>query len=180
MLKFKSPNLKFVTVLALVSIICTNGWASTVAAASVESMKALPNIIDSSGNTQQLLNRVTGNVYGSQTKNQIVREVVEQRTSKSKHFLLADGSYQAQISLKDVHYEDENGHWQDIKTDLIDEADLDVATVALSKASAKEVKQLAKDNKDKKSKNQLDRSQTSYRALQIPYDVKIPKQWKQG
>jgi len=110
----------------------------------------------------------------------VVREDELKRTSNSKHYLLADGSYQAVISGGDVHYEDENGEFQDINTSLVDEADLDLQVVPLSKEVATEIKLKSKEIQEKRKKNSLDRSETDFRALQVPFDVKLPKEFDKG
>ena len=47
-----------------------------------------------------------------------VVEVVEMRQENTKHFRLADGTYEAVIYPQAVHRKDENGVWQDIDNDL--------------------------------------------------------------
>jgi hypothetical protein len=47
-------------------------------------------------------------------------EVVERRTEVAKHWRMDDGSYQAVISSVPVHYQDSNGVWQNLYTDIID------------------------------------------------------------
>jgi hypothetical protein len=108
----------------------------------------------------------------------IVREVKEKRTKNSKDYLLEDGSYQSVISLGDVHYEDENGQLTDIQTNIIDEADLEEINVPLSKDSAVEVRGLIKEFKEKKIKK--NKSDSDFRALQVPFDVKLPKRFTKG
>lgn len=127
---------------------------------------------------------VINNTYGLQDEKNgdktVVREVKEKRTKNSKHFLLADGSYKAEISMGDIHYEDENGQLQDISTDLVDEGDLDLKNVPLSKEVATEAKLIAKDNKNKLENGQIDKTQTDFHALQVPFDVKLPKNFSKG
>lgn len=40
------------------------------------------------------------------------------RTATSKHFLLSDGSYRAQVYEAPIHFKDGSGEWQDIDIDL--------------------------------------------------------------
>ncbi len=94
---------------------------------------------------------------GNSSDQSVVREVKEKRSKNSKHYQLADGSYKAVISMTDVHYEDETGELQDIKTDLIDEADIDLVDVPLSKESAREAKLIKNENKEKRKNNQIDK-----------------------
>jgi YD repeat-containing protein len=55
----------------------------------------------------------------------IVKEIVEKREKNVKHFLKDDGTYEAVIYPKPVHYFD-NGKWQDIDNSLIEIVDTDV------------------------------------------------------
>ncbi|WP_168123967.1 DNRLRE domain-containing protein [Paenibacillus sp. HB172176] len=110
----------------------------------------------------------------------VVKELKEKRTSNSKHYLMSDGSIQATIFMDNVNYEDENGDYQEINVQLIDEADLDFMNVPLSKVSSSEIKNVMKANKNKRSIGKMDKSSTYFRALQVPFDVKIPKQFDKG
>ncbi len=49
----------------------------------------------------------------------LVRELVEKRTEDSTHWLYSDGSVRAEISQAPVRFEDEDGQWRDISTDLV-------------------------------------------------------------
>ncbi len=55
----------------------------------------------------------------NETSPTVVREDKSRRTENSKHFLLSDGTYRADISAGAVHYEDAVGEWQDIDTTLM-------------------------------------------------------------
>lgn len=127
-------------------------------------------------------NPVTTNVYIQQMglRKDVVHEVIEKRTRNSKHYLLADGSYKAIISFGDLHYEDENGQWQDIQTQLVDEADLLTERGPISKESASEVNSVKQDLFKKLKDNKIDRNQTSFRSPHLPYNAILPKRYNKG
>ncbi|MFD2614214.1 DNRLRE domain-containing protein [Paenibacillus gansuensis] len=104
----------------------------------------------------------------------IIKELVENRTSNSKVYLKEDGSYKAVITATPQHYEDSNGQFQDINLKLIDEADIDTTRPITSKQF------ILANQREGVTKLSKDRNVTSYRALQIPYDVKIPKDYSKG
>ncbi len=54
------------------------------------------------------------------TYNGVTYEETSMREETVKHFRLADGSYVAAQYGAPVHYEDENGEWQDINNSLVD------------------------------------------------------------
>lgn len=111
----------------------------------------------------------------------VIREAVELRTSSSKFYELSDGkTLIAEISLGYQHYEDENGEMRDIHTELVDEADFDLIKSPVSQELTAEVNEIANENEELKKENRLDKSKTNYRALQIPFDVTIPKDIKDG
>ncbi|WP_246070556.1 DNRLRE domain-containing protein [Paenibacillus kobensis] len=112
----------------------------------------------------------------------VVGENIKKRTSHTKHYLMSDGSYKAVISSNDVHYTDENGAFQDIDTSLTDEADLDLIPDqgSVSADSAADFKSIVKKNKENRKLKSLDKSDTNYRALRVPYDVSIPKNIQKG
>lgn len=104
-----------------------------------------------------------------------VRELPQERTATSKHYLIKDGSYQAVISLDQQHYEDENGEFQDIVPFLIDEADMDLFSGKTSKESAGQINQLKAASKLQQQSKQVQNKHTFYRAPQVPFDVRLPK-----
>ena len=59
----------------------------------------------------------------------VVREIVSERDAYSRHYLLSDGTYEARISQNPVNYQDEQGAWKAIDTDLVyDSVNHDYAT----------------------------------------------------
>ncbi len=46
-------------------------------------------------------------------------EIIEKRTENSKHFLMPDGSYKAEIYASPIHYKDEEGKWKEFRNNLI-------------------------------------------------------------
>lgn len=52
----------------------------------------------------------------------VVSEVVSKREASVKHFLMSDGSYMAVQYPAPIHYEDDNGYWQEIDNTLQYEA----------------------------------------------------------
>ena len=55
---------------------------------------------------------------GSDTEVYVLGEVTENRTETSKTFRMSDGSYVAADYGKPIHFEDENGIWQDYDNTL--------------------------------------------------------------
>jgi hypothetical protein len=53
-----------------------------------------------------------------------VRELTERRSAYAQHFLMSDGTYQAKISTKPLFYQDDQGSWQPIRTELTPSAEL--------------------------------------------------------
>lgn len=107
-----------------------------------------------------------------------VKEIKEKRTSNTKFFQMDDGTMQAEIASNYVHYETEEGTYEDIKTKLVDEEDIDKLTIPLSKDIAVEAKAL-KELKSE-AKKEKDKIETSFRAVQVPFDIKLPKKFKKG
>lgn len=109
----------------------------------------------------------------------IVKEVKEKRTHNAKHFLMDDGSMKAEIHEGNVHYQDEANNWEEINTALVDEADIDVTAMKVSKDMAREAKEITNNNKAKAKKG-IDRSQTNFRSIKVPFDTVIPKDYSKG
>lgn len=107
-----------------------------------------------------------------------VSEIINQRTDRSKNYKLSDGSFQAVISSDVLHYIDENGKYQDINTTLIDEANINSIEIPMSQEVAIDIKSKRKDLIQKDS--DYIKNNTSYRSLQIPFDVNIPKRLDKG
>jgi hypothetical protein len=127
---------------------------------------------------------VTQQVYAEPTPDQallsgpsgILREDTAKRTRNSKTYVTKDGSFQTIVSLTDYHYEDTAGNWQDIQLALTDEADMANTALPLSQDASRAVLQL-------KQKGQLaaqSRKETSYKALQVPFDLTLPKTFTKG
>ncbi|EFM08671.1 hypothetical protein PaecuDRAFT_4465 [Paenibacillus curdlanolyticus YK9] len=110
----------------------------------------------------------------------VVREATGFRNANSRHYQLSDGSYLASITLSDQNYMDDAGTWQPIQTRLIDEADIDNMNIPLSQASSAELKTIMNTNKELRKAKKIDKSNTDYRAPQVPFDVKIPKKINKG
>jgi|GEM_PF-2615067 len=109
-----------------------------------------------------------------------VREITEKRTRNAKHYLMDDGTIQAVIYSGDVHYEDMNGNFQEIRTSLVDEADLADLHVPMSRKTGADIQAMAKGNLMQRQATRIDRSKTHFRAVQVPFDVNIPKQFTEG
>ncbi|QYR19151.1 hypothetical protein KZ483_14360 [Paenibacillus sp. sptzw28] len=75
---------------------------------------------------------------------------------------------------------DDTGKWQPISTELIDEADLDLVHIPFSQVSSDDMKMIALKNKEIRKNKAIDRTETNYRAPQVPFDVKIPKKFDSG
>jgi hypothetical protein len=110
----------------------------------------------------------------------VKREAVELRTENSNHYELSDGSYVAEISLKPISFQDENGKWRDINTNLTDEADMDLINIPISKDAISSIKQITEENKENRKFNKINRIKTNFRALQVPFDLVIPKKYSEG
>lgn len=112
--------------------------------------------------------------------NKRTKELVDKRTANSKHFLMADGSEQAVITIEQQHFKDQNGLWQDIVPMLIDEADIQDTDGLISSEIVEDVKKIRNKNKEFMRQNRLNRNETSYRALQVPYNISLSKNFQQG
>ncbi|NEW08354.1 DNRLRE domain-containing protein [Paenibacillus sp. SYP-B3998] len=130
--------------------------------------------------SQSLLDGMLGKETNVQSNKKVIREVKEKRTSNSKHYLLEDGSYQAVIGREDVHYEDENGQLQDIQIDLTDEAEIDKSITSFSKESSGKVKSLIQDGMKRSLAKKVDKDETAYRPLHVPFQAELPKKYNKG
>lgn len=108
-----------------------------------------------------------------------VKEIIEKRTFNTKHFLMDDGTMKAEIHQGNLHYQDEANNWEEINTALVDEADIDVTAMKVSKDIAREAKEITSNNKAKAKKG-IDRSQTNFRSVKVPFDTLIPKDYSKG
>lgn len=114
------------------------------------------------------------------TQNFRVGEMLNKRTRNSKTWINFDGSYTTEIYPYDIHYQDENGNWHNINTDLYDEADLDQVDFPVAKEGA-DVFRIMKDAAQRmKKRNILDRDMMDYQGLKVPFDCRIPKNFKRG
>ncbi|MBW7475810.1 DNRLRE domain-containing protein [Paenibacillus oenotherae] len=109
----------------------------------------------------------------------VVKEMTEKRTFNTKHFLMDDGTMRAEIHQGNLHFQDETHNWQEINTALIDEADIDITAMKVSKDIAKEAREITNNNKAKVKKG-VDRSQTNFRSIKVPFDTVIPKDYSKG
>jgi hypothetical protein len=109
-----------------------------------------------------------------------VGEMLNKRTRNSKTWINFDGSYTTEIYSGPVHFEDEEGNLHNINTDLFDEADLDVYDGPVEKHGAKRFKEAREKAKEEKKKNKLNRDLFDYQGLQVPFDVRIPRNFKRG
>jgi hypothetical protein len=114
------------------------------------------------------------------TQNFRVGEMLNKRTRNSKTWINFDGSYTTEIYNGDVHYQDENGNWHNINTDLYDEADLDQVDFPVAKEGAEEFRIMKTACSNMKKKNILDRDMMDYQGLKAPFDCRIPKNFKRG
>ncbi|CAH1217442.1 hypothetical protein PAECIP111893_04279 [Paenibacillus plantiphilus] len=108
-----------------------------------------------------------------------VKEMKEKRTHNAKHFLMDDGTMRAEIHQENLHYQDEANNWEEINTALVDEADIDVTAMKVSKDIAREAKEITNNNKAKAKKG-IDRNQTNFRSVKVPFDTVIPKDYSKG
>ncbi|MBW7477661.1 DNRLRE domain-containing protein [Paenibacillus oenotherae] len=109
----------------------------------------------------------------------VVKELKEKRDYNTKHYLLEDGTMKAEVYQGNAHYLDALNNWEDIDSTLIDEVDIDTSKMKVSKEIASEAKAISNTNKAKKAKS-IDRSQTNFRALHVPFNVTIPKDYRKG
>ncbi|MGG3737529.1 DNRLRE domain-containing protein [Aeribacillus pallidus] len=109
-----------------------------------------------------------------------VGEMLNKRTRNSKTWINFDGSYTTEIYAGDVHYQDEDGNWHNINTDLYDEADLDQVDFPVAKEGAEEFRIMKTASLNMKKKNILDRDMMDYQGLKVPFDCRIPKNFKRG
>jgi hypothetical protein len=114
------------------------------------------------------------------TQNFRVGELLNKRTRNSKTWINFDGSYTTEIYTTDVHYQDENGNWQNINTDLYDEADLDQVDFPVAKEGAEEFRIMKTAALNLKKRNILDRDSLDFQGLKVPFDCRIPRNFKRG
>ncbi|MED5052703.1 DNRLRE domain-containing protein [Anoxybacillus rupiensis] len=79
-----------------------------------------------------------------------------------------------------MHYEDENGNLHNIDTDLYDESDLDQIDFPVAKEGIEEFRIMRTACRNMKKKNILDRDMMDYQGLKVPFDFRIPRNFKRG
>lgn len=132
-------------------------------------------IINRQKNLENMLNK------NSNSKKQIVKELVEKRTASSKKYLLSDGSYLEEISKEGLHYQDADGGYHDIVTGLIDVNKLTYSKFKPSKENVKAVKERISRNMNKtKSTEETSSIDSTFIAPQVPFSVEIPKDLNNG
>jgi hypothetical protein len=114
------------------------------------------------------------------TQNFRVGEMLNKRTRNSKTWINFDGSYTTEIYPYDIHYQDENGNWHNINTHLYDEADLDQVDFPVAKEGAEEFRIMKTAALNLKKKNILDRDSLDFQGLKVPFDCRIPRNFKRG
>lgn len=107
-------------------------------------------------------------------------EMLNKRTRNSKTWINFDGAYTTEIYPYDIHYQDENGNWHNINTDLYDEADLDQVDFLVAKEGAKEFRIMKTAALNLKKKNILDLDSLDFQGLKVPFDCRIPRNFKRG
>lgn len=114
------------------------------------------------------------------TQNFKVGEMLNKRTPNSKTWINFDGSYTTEIYTGPVHFEDENGNLHNINTDLFDEADLDLIDEPVAKEGRERFREARERAREEKKKNKLNRDLYDYQGLQVPFDCKIPRNFRRG
>jgi hypothetical protein len=109
-----------------------------------------------------------------------VGEMLNKRTRNSKTWINFDGSYTTEIYQGPVHFTDENGNYQNINTDLFDEADFDIIDVPVSAEVKERFHQARIEAKAAKAKGVLNRELFNYQAIKLPFDAHIPRNFKRG
>lgn len=115
------------------------------------------------------------------TSNQkVVRELVERRSKSAKHYLLADGTFQAVFYSAPIHYTDEQGNMQNIETRLFDGADFDLVDFPVTKDKKEEFLQKREEVRLLKATSSLDLSDWNFHGLKVPFEATLPRNWRHG
>nr|WP_091275817.1 hypothetical protein [Alteribacillus persepolensis] len=114
------------------------------------------------------------------TNKEIVAEIQSKRTESSKTYLLQDGSYRAVFSRSPIHYQDEYGNYHNINTDLFDEADFDTVDTPVTKEVSGEFQLVKGASVAAKKKNTLNRDNLDFQALKVPFQARLPRNWRRG
>ncbi|KAA9008439.1 DNRLRE domain-containing protein [Paenibacillus spiritus] len=111
-------------------------------------------------------------------------ELKDKRTLNTKTYLLGKDTYETVVSSEPLHYQDQEGNWQDISLSIADENELTATQeVPWSKDALPEVPApVLKDGSGKlrTAPNLQKLTKDAFRALQVPFDIRIGKQFKQG
>lgn len=114
------------------------------------------------------------------TQNFKVGEMLNKRTRNSKTWINFDGSYTTEIHSSLVHFEDEHGNLQNINTDLIDETELDLFDLPVSKHAKNMIAfERAKVKEAKRNRN-FNHDNFDFQAPLLPFSVQIPRNIKKG
>lgn len=106
--------------------------------------------------------------------------MLNKRSENSKTWMNFDGSFTTEIHGGPVHYVDENENFQNINTDLFDEADFDQIDFPVAKDGDSLFYEAREKVKEDKKKNRLDRDRFDFQGLKVPFDCKIPRNIKRG
>lgn len=109
-----------------------------------------------------------------------VGEMLNKRTQNTKTWMNFDGSFTTEIHSGVVHFEDENGNLQNINTDLMDEADFDSIDIPVAREGKEKFREAKTKAKADKAKNKLNRDNFDYQGLFVPFESKIPRNFKKG
>jgi hypothetical protein len=109
-----------------------------------------------------------------------VGEMLNKRTKNTKTWINFDGSFTTEIHSGNVHFEDENGNLQNINTDLMDEADFDSIDIPVAKEGKEKFKEAKDKAKADKKANKLNRDSFDYQGIFVPFETKIPRNFKKG
>jgi hypothetical protein len=109
-----------------------------------------------------------------------VGEMLHKRTKNSKTWMNFDGSFTTEIHYGAIHYEDENGYFQNVNTDLFDEADFDLIDVPVANEGKERFRQSKKESVEAKKKGIIDRDNHNFQGLMVPFDCHIPRNFQKG
>lgn len=179
----------------LVFIITLSTWTNVVMAETEteqvkESSLSVPSV--TAVNETVYKDTVQQSVYQSTVQSSVYQllqgmelaadgEILNLRSRNTKHYLQEDGSITAVISAEDVHYEDQNGKYQEIQNELVDEEELNQHNSSVSKAVYQEYKEKLQQNKRMGLMSKGKKQESEYfRLLHSPFDAAIPKTYSKG
>lgn len=105
-------------------------------------------------------------------------ELTDKRTLNSKTFESDNGEIIQNMYFSPIHFEDKEGNFRDINLQLTDEADINLEAQPVSRVIFNNDTKL--NSEVSRANTKPDRGNTSFRSLQTPYDVKIPKKIGNG